>query len=199
MPGHYTYEIKYYLCSKIGTDLEEETFNYPQARAFAGQYGLVVGLMWIVSFACAMYAYDYESLGIIGNLVGLLSLFVEVKLLKQFQAEIAPLSTGRRLWMGWTVSMYAAMLNSFAQFVYLKFLDRGHLMDSFYRMMEQPEFRQAMESIMPGQDMGEFIEQLANLPMGALLVNFIAFNFFVALVFAVICFMLSKFNKTPNS
>ncbi len=170
--------------------MEQATFNYPQARAFAGQYGLIVGIMWIASFSCAMYAFDYSFLGHTGNLLALLSIFVEVKLLRQFQYEIAPLSTLRRWWMAWNVAMYAALLTSFVQFIYFKFLDGGHLIGSFNKMMEAPEFREAMESLMPGQDM-EQIQELANQSIGTFSLNFIAFNFFVALVVSVICSLFS--------
>ena len=176
-----------YLCSKNWNGLKQETFNYPQARAFAGQYGLIVGLMWIASFGCAMYAFDYNLLGHAGNLLALLSLFIEVKLIRQFQYEIATLSTLRRWWMAWNVAMYAALLTSFVQFIYFKFLDNGHLIGSFNRMMEKAEFREAMESLMPGQNIEDLMQELANQPVGTFLVNFIAFNFFVALVFSVIC------------
>lgn len=171
--------------------MEETGFNYAQARAFAGQYGLIVGVLWIVSFGCAMYAFDFPLLGHVGNLFALLSLFAEVWLLRQFQHEIVPLGGMRRWWMAWTISMYAALLTSFAQFLYFRFIDGGHLLASFRSMAEQVEYEEMMESLMPGTDFKTILEEFSAMPVGALMVNFIAFNFFVALVFSVISALFS--------
>lgn len=179
--------------------MEEKGFNYAQARAFAGQYGLIVGALWIASFGCAMYSFDYMLLGHVGNLCALLSLFVEVRLLKQFQREVTPLSGMRRWWMAWNISMYAALLTSFAQFLYFRFIDGGHLLASFNRMMEQPEYKELMESMMPGADFETILEEFTSMPIGALMMNFIAFNFFVALVFSVISTLFSAVRlPSPN-
>ena len=178
--------------------MEETVFNYAQARAFAGQYGLVVGVLWIVSFGCAMYSFDYPLLGHAGNLCALLSLYAEVRLLKHFQREIAVLGGMRRWWMAWNISMYAALLTSFAQFLYFRFIDGGHLLASFRSVAEQPEYKAAMESLMPGMDIGAVLEELCGMPIGALMVNFIAFNFFAALVFSVVSAALSAVRTIDN-
>ena len=144
-----------------------------------------------------MYAFDHSLLGHIGNLCALLSLLVEIRLLKKFQHEIAPLSGMRRWWMAWNTSMYAALLVSFLQFLYFRFIDGGHLLASFCRIAEQPEYREMMESLMPGTDFDALIEELTGMPVGALMVNFIAFNFFAALLFSVICSLFSAVKLPP--
>ena len=138
-----------------------------------------------------MYSFDYVLLGHVGNLCALLSLFAEVRLLKQFQREVTPLGGMRRWWMAWNISMYAALLTSFAQFLYFWFIDGGHLLASFHSMAEQPEYKEMMESLMPGIDFETMLEELSAMPIGALMVNFIAFNFFAALVFSVISTLFS--------
>ena len=46
--------------------------SYKQLRAFAAQYGAVVGLMWIVSFAFYIIGLTRPLVGNVGLIIGLL-------------------------------------------------------------------------------------------------------------------------------
>ena len=172
--------------------MEQEPFNYRQARAFAGQYGLVVGLIWAASFFCAMYAPDHLMLGHTANLMALASIFVAVKLMNRFSSEIAPLKGIRKWWMSWHIAIYAALITTLAQYIYFRFIDRGHLCSSLLTMLENPDYRQILEPMMQGEKPEALVEVLSQTSPGELTLSFIMLNIFAAIVFSLLCSLFVK-------
>ena len=58
--------------------------SYKQLRAFAAQYGAVVGLMWIVSFAFYIIGLTRPLVGNVGLIIGLLSVVTAGFLIRNF-------------------------------------------------------------------------------------------------------------------
>ena len=73
--------------------------SYKQLRAFAAQYGAVVGLMWIVSFAFYIIGLTRPLVGNVGLIIGLLSVVTAGFLIRKFRGEVFPLRFGQSWWM----------------------------------------------------------------------------------------------------
>ena len=101
--------------------------SYKQLRAFAAQYGAVVGLMWIVSFAFYIIGLTRPLVGNVGLIIGLLSVVTAGFLIRKFRGEVFPLRFGQSWWMATLIFMYASLLMAVAQFVYFRYIDNGLL------------------------------------------------------------------------
>jgi len=178
--------------------LEKDNFDYAQSGAFAAQYGLIVGGLWITSFLCTMYSAEQVMLGFAGNLCAVLSLFAEVKLLNYFSREIAPLEGMRKWMMAWRIAIYAALLTGLAQYIYFKFFDDGRILNAMRQAAENPESRQAWESILNGADLDVMLEEMSMLSVGDMTMSCMIFNIFAALAFSILSTWLSKPKKKKN-
>ena len=107
--------------------------SYKQLRAFAAQYGAVVGLMWIVSFAFYIIGLTRPLVGNVGLIIGLLSVVT------------------------------ASLLMAVAQFVYFRYIDNGLLLQTYSTIMQQPEAVAMMQSMMPEEDAAEVSRQVIDL------------------------------------
>ena len=88
--------------------------SYKQLRAFAAQYGAVVGLMWIVSFAFYIIGLTRPLVGNVGLIIGLLSVVAAGFLIRKFRGEVFPLRFGQSWWMATLIFMYASLLMAVA-------------------------------------------------------------------------------------
>ena len=102
-----------------------ENFDYRSARTYAGQYGAIIGLIWICSFACFIGGLHYPVLSNFSLLIGLASLFITIKLLNRFGRTVFPLKFSQATWMAILVYMYASLLFAAAQYIYFRFIDNG--------------------------------------------------------------------------
>ena len=87
--------------------------SYKQLRAFAAQYGAVVGLMWIVSFAFYIIGLTRPLVGNVGLIIGLLSVVTAGFLIRKFRGEVFPLRFGQSWWMATLIFMYASLPSLF--------------------------------------------------------------------------------------
>lgn len=137
--------------------------SYKQLRAFAAQYGAVVGLMWIVSFAFYIIGLTRPLVGNVGLIIGLLSVVTAGFLIRKFRGEVFPLRFGQSWWMAMLIFMYASLLMAVAQFVYFRYIDNGLLLQTYSTIMQQPEAVAMMQSMMPGEDAAEVSRQVIDL------------------------------------
>ncbi len=137
--------------------------SYKQLRAFAAQYGAVVGLMWIVSFAFYIIGLTRPLVGNVGLIIGLLSVVTAGFLIRKFRGEVFPLRFGQSWWMSTLIFMYASLLMAVAQFVYFRYIDNGLLLQTYSTIMQQPEAVAMMQSMMPEEDAAEVSRQVIDL------------------------------------
>lgn len=102
-----------------------------QVKAFARQDGAFLSLLWIVSFACIIYA----SGSSIGNLLLLATpFFVGWRLISFREYALDGIISFRRGYMYSVYTFfYASIIFMLAQYLYFRFLDNGR----FLRMMQE--------------------------------------------------------------
>ena len=137
--------------------------SYRQLRAYAAQYGAIIGMMWIVSFAFYIIGLTRPLLGNIALLVGIMSVVAAGFLIRKFRNEVSPLRFAQSWWMGILTYMYAALLMAVAQFIYFRYIDQGLLVDTYTAVMQQPEAIAMMQSMMPGEDVAQTTVEVTEL------------------------------------
>lgn len=94
---------------------DNKELDTPKDRInYAGRYGLLVGGMWIVAFICSMYSIRNPFIGITGNTVALLSLYVLFIIVVRYRAFIAPLSFSGCFTVAWFTCLFAGRLPHWA-------------------------------------------------------------------------------------
>ena len=104
---------------------QREATPAQQTRAYAGYYGLWVGLLWVLSFGLTIYGLRSPLAGNLGLLAGFCSLPLGIRLLRGFRDNIGPLPL-RRAWnMAYLMFLAAALICTAAQYVYFAYFDEG--------------------------------------------------------------------------
>lgn len=181
------------------------TEQYRQIRAYAAQYGTLVGLIWIASFASFVIGLTRPMLSNLALLIGLSSVAVAGYQVRKFRREIYDLRFASAWWMSLLIFIYAALLMAVAQFVYFRYLDNGFMADTYAAILEQPEAIAMMQSMMPGEDVQELTTQSINLLRSItpiqLTIEFLIYNIFIGLLLAVPSAWIGRNGKglEPNS
>jgi hypothetical protein len=171
--------------------MSNETFNPAEARAIAARSGLLMGALWTGSFLASIHSFDYPMLGHLGNLMALLSIVVLASILRSYGRHHTGFTFLRRWWTAWNTCMYGSLITTLGQYLYFRFLDGGHLMQSVTRMLEKPEFREALESVSPGTDPTQMLEALEQMNTGDMIVSLLTFNLLASLLASVVAALFS--------
>lgn len=167
-----------------------DTIDYKMARTYAGQYGAVVGALWIISFACFIGGLHYPLLSNFSLLIGLASLFVTGALIRKFSRTVFPVKFSQAAWMTIQIYMYASLLMAAAQFIYFRFLDNGFLVSTYETLFQSPEYQQLLQQLLPGisnqtQAIDEVIGMLYTITPIQLTFNFLIYNVFLGFILAI--------------
>lgn len=173
-----------------------------QTRAYAAYYGLWAGLCWIGSFALSMIGLQTPLAGNLGLLLGLLSIYFVVRLMRGFRENIAPLPLRRAWYMAWMIFAAAALLCTAAQYIYFAYIDGGLLMRTYSELMQQPEVMTAMQQMLPEENVEELMNQafaaFAATPPSQLALQFLFWNLILATIFAIPTALLAYKGQSKN-
>ena len=173
-----------------------------QTRAYAAYYGLWAGLCWIGSFALSMTGLQTPLAGNLGLLLGLLSIYFVVRLMRGFRENIAPLPLRRAWYMAWMIFAAAALLCTAAQYIYFAYIDGGLLMRTYSELMQQPEVMTAMQQMLPEENVEELMNQafaaFAATPPSQLALQFLFWNLILATIFAIPTALLAYKGQSKN-
>lgn len=177
-----------------------DIFNYKQARAFAAVYGTWVGIMWIGSFACYILGLSNPLLANFSFILGLLSIIAAIVQMRRFHRNIAPLSLGRAYWMALLIYSYSTLLMALGQYIYFRYLDNGFLASAYEAVINNPQYQELLQSMMPGQDYktttNEAINLLRNSSAGTLTIQLMVYNMLLGFILALPTGLIGKSGKS---
>ncbi len=153
---------------------------------YAGRCGVLAGGMWTASFLCSIYSLDYPLLGYVGNTVALLSLYALYLMVVRYRAFVAPLRFPGCFRMAWRICLFAGLLTTLAQYLYFRFIDGGHLVESMTRLLDNEQYRQAMKEVMPQVNPSDMKSMLSAIKVGEMTLNLWMFNIFISLPLSLI-------------
>ena len=130
-------------------------FNGIQARAFCMQYGLVVGLLTSASFLATMYGLGAPSMGLLGNILGIIAFYVAFRQIRAYRQEVGGLSYMQACYMAFLTLFFASLLTAVVQYLYLAFLDNGRLVSQVEQMLAMPEYEKWLGQMAGGMDVEE--------------------------------------------
>lgn len=127
------------------------TFDYMGARAYTSRHGLVIGGMWIASFAFFIMGLSHPLAGNLCLLAGIMSVVTAGWYIRRWRAA-SPLSFMQAVWMSLQFYVYASLLMAAAQYVYFRYMDNGMLADTVEQAMNIPGYREMLAAMLPGED-----------------------------------------------
>lgn len=169
---------------------DSTTFDYRQARAYAGQYGAVIGLMCIASFGCYIAGLAWPLLGQVALFLGGASVFVCGRLIRSYRLRTGEMKFRRCWWMAYLIYMYAVLLTALGQFIYFRFIDNGFMAMQFENLLTRPGMEETMQILSPDGGIQQMVSDtmlmLQTMSAADFTVNLLFSNILLALVGSVL-------------
>lgn len=175
----------------------DKDFDVSQARAYAAQCALWIGALWTASFLCSINSLGHTLLGLASNVLAVLSVVLLVMQLRRFAATCR-FTFGRRWWMAWNTCMYAALLTTFCQYIYFRYIDGGRFLSSLTALVEEEQYREMWKRVQPDINPNDMISSLADVSLGSTITSLLMFNFILAAVCSLLSALLAGSSKTAG-
>lgn len=152
--------------------------------------GLYTGLVWSGSFIFTMLSLTQPGWGFAGNLLGIATIWVAGIQLRNIQDT--PWSLHQRWRKSLSVHALAALLCTFVQLIYLRFIDGGTMVDSIVRLYQTPDIADAIKKSMPDFDIEQTIGLLNNITLSELMGQMLMMNAFFAILLSIPTAVVAK-------
>lgn len=123
--------------------------EYRQLRAWSWYDGIYLSILWTASFACLVLTGKMPMLSTLFMLIALATPFFVLYRLGRFRNDAlgGKLPFRKALFYCVRVFMNAAMLFAIVQWLYLKFIDGGTLVNTAISLLNRPEYKQMVEQM----------------------------------------------------
>ncbi|MCR4852695.1 MAG: DUF4199 domain-containing protein [Prevotella sp.] len=123
--------------------------DFEQVKAFARVDGVLVTLLWTVSFVCAMKMGKNPMLFLVALGIGAWSLAYAALRLKRFRDQVLDgfISYRRALAYSILTYLYASLLFAVVQYLYFQFIDGGEFLRQQLVMLNDPEAQKMMQQV----------------------------------------------------
>lgn len=158
--------------------------EYIQLRAFARYDGLLLFVLWLISFIFYMIGFKLPFLGIAALITALMTPSCTIRLVRRYRDKaLSGVISFRRAW-AYVVFMffYASLLFALAQFVYFSFIDKGFFLSQMAQMFNDPATAQAMQQMGLGTALGQAVNEFSQMRPIDLVLNIMTTNLLIGLV-----------------
>lgn len=158
--------------------------DYKQLKAYSRIDGALLGLMWIISFACYVAGMSNPMLMMGGLLIAICSPFFAATRVRKFRDNVRDgiLPFGRAFAYSILMFFYAALLFAVAQFVYFEFIDNGHIMSQIINMMNEPQNKKIIEAYGMTKSMDDSLRIMAETRAIDYALNYLSVNIIIGLI-----------------
>lgn len=159
--------------------------EYEQIKAFARIDGAIMGVMWIISFACFIAQFYMPLLNMAALIFGIASIIVSAIRLRNFRDNILDgvISYWRAYGYSLLTYFYAALLLAATQYIYFQFIDHGFLLNQYTAMTSSPEFKSMMTLYgIKADEMKLTMDTIATLRPIDIALQFLTTNLFFGIV-----------------
>lgn len=191
---------------KIKRNMVHKEFDKDILNKAAARLGLLVAGMWTVSFVIVVT--NFPSLfSELGYFIGLLSIWMIGKNLRNLKKYIMPISWAKGLSMCLLSFFGGTLIFTLVQYLYFAYVDHGHFLNIMLDNLKSPEMVETMKlsgnSLLLDQ-MIDIVTQMQEMTPRVLTLNFFSTNLILALVFSVFASLIGGFkpfyptNKEKN-
>ena len=167
-----------YLCALIERKLMAN--ERPSIMNAAGWMALPIGFMWTASFLCTMYSAEHPLLSMLSTALGFVSIYMLYRQLKNYR-RLYPSSWLHILCLSFVCCLLAGLLTDAAQYAYFLYLDNGRLLSQMGNAMQNEEYRQVLQQLMPEAKPDEVAQIIQNMSVRDIMLQLITYNALLAL------------------
>lgn len=166
--------------------------QYRQLRTYSWYDGIYLAVLWTASFGCMTGIPLYEPLAIACNLIALMTPFFVGYRLRKYRDEGlgGEVSFGRGLLYCFRVFFNAAILFAIVQWVYMQFIDNGHLAALLRSFMERPEYQEVLKT--SGVASEEIDKAIDSISPAQFAMSYFIINTFVGICLSFIIALIMK-------
>lgn len=174
--------------------------EYEQIKAYARIDGGIMGLMWIISFACFIGQFYMPLLNMAAVVFGVASLIMSAIRLRNFRDNILEgvISYWRAYGYSILTYFYAALLLAAAQYIYFQFIDHGFMINQYTEMTSSPEFKSMMTLYgIKADEMKLTMDTIASLRPIDIALQFLTTNIFMGIIIScpIAALIRSKYKR----
>lgn len=151
--------------------------------------GFFTGLCWSASFILAMFSLTQPAWGFAGNILGVLSIWVAGVQLRNMQAQLPsgtePWGVRQRWHKSLVAQLLAALLCTFVQYIYFRYIDNGRLLTALTLVYTDPTYTDTLIQAMPDFKPQEVLDAISKITLQDLVLNFLVMNSFIALLLSL--------------
>lgn len=159
--------------------------EYIQFKAFARQYGALMGLLWVFSFACFVGSIHEPTLSFLFDFTIISIPFTAHLFTCRYRDQILSgrISFRRAFGFNMFVFFYAMLIMALAQWAYFEFLDNGTMIGKMIQTINTDEFKAILEqNQMSKKDIEQQFEVLAETRPIDFALTFMWLNSFAGLI-----------------
>lgn len=163
--------------------------EYKQMTAFARQDGMVMGVLWVLSFVCFANMFEYPSLSLVCDVSFLAIPVILFFMVRRYRDHVLEghISFPRAMAYGFGVCLCATLLLAMGQWVYFEYIDGGAFFANMKSLFTMPEYQELfVASGFSLQDLKMVIDGMAETRPIDLAFSFISQNVFLSLVLSLV-------------
>lgn len=138
--------------------------EYIQLKAYSRQYGAVMGLLWVLSFACFVGSVKAPMLSLAHNFSIILIPFAANTFVKMYRDGIVGgvISFRRAFAFSMFIFFYATLILAIAQWAYFQYIDNGMLVGHTVKIINSPEYEELLKAYqISKKEVTDSLQQLA--------------------------------------
>lgn len=169
----------------------QEKKERPTLVDVAGWMALPIGLMWSASFFCTMYGTGHPVLSMLSTALGLISIYMLSKQLKNYRRQFPSVSWLHILRLSFVTCLLAGLLTDAVQYAYFLLLDDGRLLSLLNTALQSEEYRQAWQKMFPETDIGEVQKLVQTMTVRDIMLQLAFYNILLAFPISLIAAIAS--------
>ena len=135
-------------------------FEKAQAREYAMNYGITIGVLSVISFLFAMHGLGGIVWGHLSNIVGLITVYVAGRKIRSYNNEVSPLRFSQACYLAFFIYLFGILITAVAQYAYFALFDNGALLMQTQELLEMPEYRQLLSDMTADGNIDEVVKTL---------------------------------------
>lgn len=120
-------------------------------------------------------------MGLAGEIIGLMSIWVAGMQLRTHNLQGIRLRWHRSL----MVQLLAAVLCTFVQYIYFRYMDGGTFVQTIFDFYSNPENKAVIEQQYPGVNVQEVLKALCTIELSQLIMSFLIMNSLIAVLLSI--------------
>ena len=143
--------------------------------------GFYTGICWSISFLITAYSLGKPGMGLAGEIIGLMSIWVA-----GIQLRAQDIQGIRRRWhRSLAVQLLAAVLCTFVQYIFFRYMDGGTFVQSIFDFYGNPENKALIEHQYPSVNVQEVLNSFRTIELSQLILSFLIMNSFIAILLSI--------------